>query len=158
MAMTAYLTVKGLSQQDMKGDCAQAGREDTILVYDIQHKIEIPRDRLTGTASGQRIHEPLVITKHLDQASPLLHRACCTGEHCEVDLKFFRITEKGTEEHYYTIKLSDAIIVEIENITPMVFLPENKPYHDMEKVSFTYSKIIWTYEPDGIEQEDDWKG
>jgi len=26
----------------------------------------------------------------------------------------------------------------------------------MEEVSFTYSKIIWTWEPDGIEAEDSW--
>ena len=32
-----------------------------------------------------------------------------------------------------------------------------KPLHDMEMVSFTYEKIIWTYVPDGIEAEDDWK-
>lgn len=27
----------------------------------------------------------------------------------------------------------------------------------MEEVHFTYSKIIWTHEVDGIEAEDDWK-
>jgi len=36
-------------------------------------------------------------------------------------------------------------------------LAENKPYHDMEEVQFTYEKIIWTAVVDGVEAEDDWK-
>jgi type VI secretion system secreted protein Hcp len=27
----------------------------------------------------------------------------------------------------------------------------------MEDVSFTYSKIIWTWEVDGVEAQDEWK-
>ena len=41
--------------------------------------------------------------------------------------------------------------------TPTTFLPENKPYHDMEDVSFTYSKITWAYQDGNIEFTDDWK-
>ncbi|HUU30248.1 MAG TPA: Hcp family type VI secretion system effector [archaeon] len=159
MAMTSYMMVTGRSQGEMKGDCTQEGeqRKDKILVYDISHTIEIPRDRLTGLPTGQRIHMPLTVTKHFDKSSPLLYQALCSGEQCDVELYFFRITEKGTEEHYFTVKLMNAIVVELQAYKPMVFLPENKPYHDMEKVSFTYSKIIWTYVVDGIESEDDWQ-
>ena len=157
MAMTSYMTVTGANQGDVKGDCTQAGREDTMLVYDIKHEIEIPRDRLTGLPTGQRVHMPFVITKHVDRGSPQLYQACCSGEQCEVEIKFFHITEKGTEEHYFTIKLEQAIIVDIKANKPMVFLPENKPYMDMEEVSFTYSKITWTHEVDGVTADDDWK-
>ena len=76
----------------------------------------------------------------------------------EVVLKQYRIDEKGAEEHYYTIKLENAIIVEMQEYNPLTFMEENKPYKDMERVFFTYEKIIWTYEPDGIETEDSWKG
>lgn len=159
MAMTSYMKVTGYGQGEIKGDCSQEGemRKDMILVYDINHTIELPRDRLTGAPTGQRIHLPLTITKHFDKASPLLYQALCSGEKCDVELYFFHITEKGTEEHYFTISLTEAIIVEMQAYKPMVFMPENKPYHDMEKVSFTYSKIIWSYVVDGIESEDAWK-
>lgn len=157
MANTMYLKVKGANQGDMKGDCSQSGREDSILVYSLDHAVEIPRDTHTGMPTGQRIHLPLKIQKHKDQASPLLYQACCSGERItEFELDFYRINDKGQEEHYYTIKLENAIIVEMREYTPLTFLAENKPYRDMEEVSFSYEKIVWTYEPDGIEAEDDW--
>ncbi|RWX51568.1 type VI secretion system secreted protein Hcp [Candidatus Electrothrix marina] len=158
MANTMYLTLTGASTGPIKGDCAQAGREDMILVYDFDHTVEVPVDNHTGLATGQRIHKPLKITKHKDQSTPLLYQACCTGEQItDFELHFYRINDKGKEEQYFTIKLTNAVIVTMQEHTPMTFLPENKPYHDMEVVWFSYEKIVWTYNPDGIESEDDWK-
>ncbi|MDR3153010.1 MAG: type VI secretion system tube protein Hcp, partial [Deltaproteobacteria bacterium] len=106
---------------------------------------------------GQRIHKPLVITKHKDQASPKLFKACSTGENVEAALDFYRVKADGTEEKYFTVKLEEGIIVNLREFTPVTFLPENKPFHDMEEVSFTYSKITWTYNDGNIEFTDDWK-
>ena len=158
MAMTSYMTLTGNNQGPIDGDCTQAGREATILVYDVQHNIEIPRDTHTGLPTGQRIHHPLTITKHLDVASPKLMQACTSGEKfSDVELHFYRIDPAGKEQLYYIIRLETAIIVNIRNYKPMTFLPENKPYQDMEEVSFTYSKIIWTEVVAGVEAEDDWQ-
>ncbi len=157
MAMTSYLKVTAKDQGEIKGDCTQSGREDLILVYSIDHAVEIPRDTHTGLPTGSRMHKPFQIVKHKDLSSPKLFQACCRGEQVETELKFYRITDAGKEEHYFTIKLEEAIIVEMQEYNPITFLEENKPYKDMETVSFTYSKIIWTYEPDGIETEDSWK-
>ena len=158
MAMTSYLKLTGATQGPIEGDCKQQGHEKTILVYEFEHKIDIPRDNLTGLPYGQRIHRPLVITKHVDNASPKLNQACCSGEQLtEVLLEFYRISERGLEEHYYTIKLQNAIVVETKCYKPMTLVEETKSLHDMERISFTYEKIIWTYVPDGIEAEDDWK-
>ena len=73
--------------------------------------VEIPKDTHTGLPTGQRIHHPLTITKHLDQASPKLYKACCTGEQCTVTIDHYRIAADGTEEKYFTIKLEEAIVV-----------------------------------------------
>ena len=108
-------------------------------------------------SAGQRIHHPLTVTKHVDQASPKIYKACCTGEQCTVTLDHYRIGPVGVEEKYFTIKLEDAIVVSVRKKTPLTFLPENKPYADMEEVSFTYSKITWTYNDGNIEYVDDWK-
>lgn len=158
MAMTAYLKVEGSSQGEIKGDCPQGGdKKDKILVYGVTHNVEIPKDTHTGLPTGQRIHHPLYITKHLDPATPKLYKACCTGEQCTVTLDHYRIKPDGTEEKYFTIKLEEAIVVTMDKSTPTTFLPENKPYHDMETVAFTYSKITWTYNDGNIEYMDDWK-
>lgn len=158
MALTAYMKVEGKSQGEIKGDCQQGGdKKDKILVYAVEHLVEIPKDTHTGLPTGQRIHHPLTITKHLDQASPKLYKTCCTGEQCTVTIDHYRIAADGTEEKYFTIKMEEAIVVSMKKETPLTFLAENKPYHDMESVSFTYSKITWTYNDGNIEYVDDWK-
>lgn len=158
MAMTSYLKVTAANSGEIKGSCAQAGREGSILVYGVDHKVEIPRDTHTGMPTGQRIHQPLAITKAKDGSSPLLFQACCSGERFTAwELNHYRINDKGQEELYFTITLGNAIIVEMQEYTPLTFLEENRPYHDMETVLFTYEKITWTFVPDGIEAEDDWK-
>ncbi len=159
MALTSYLKVKGKKTGDIKGDCTQSGdKKDASLVYQHEHKVEIPKDTHTGLPTGQRVHHPYHVTKHVDQASPKLFALCCSGEHCDVTHDFYRIKEDGSEEKYYTVKLEDAIAVGIDKLTPMTFVPEHKPYHDMETVQFTYSKITQTYHDGNIEHTDDWKG
>ncbi|MFH1020782.1 MAG: type VI secretion system tube protein TssD [Pseudomonadota bacterium] len=158
MALTSYMAVKGKSQGDIKGDCAQGGdKKDKVLVYGSDHVVEIPKDTHTGLPTGQRIHQPFTITKHKDISSPKLFKACCSGEQCEVTIDYYRIKADGTEEKFYTVKLEEAIIVNMREYTPLTFLAENKPYHDMEEVSMTYSKITWTYNDGNIEYTDDWK-
>lgn len=158
MPMTSHMEVTGKNQGKINGSCDMEGREDTILVYAMKHNIHIPRDPQSGLPSGKRIHRPLQIEKEIDKSSPMLNQALCTGEQLsEVVVKKFRIDPTGAEEHYYTITLEDAIIVEMEPYMPLAFLTENEPYRHMEKVSFTYSKIKWKHEIDGIESEDSWK-
>nr|WP_321466004.1 Hcp family type VI secretion system effector [uncultured Desulfobulbus sp.] len=158
MAMTSYLSLEGNNQGNIEGDCTQKGHENWILVYGYEWDMEIPRDTHTGLATGQRIHHPLKITKKLDPSSPLLAQACATGERMKTwELDFIRINEKGQEELYYTITLENAIIVAIHHEKPLTFLDQNKPYHDMEEVSFTYEKITWSHKVANKEAVDDWK-
>jgi len=158
MALTAYMAVKGKTQGDIKGDCPQGGdKKDKVIVYGSDHQVEIPKDTHTGLPTGQRIHHPFTVTKHKDQASPKLYKACCTGEQCEVTLDYYRVAPDGQEQKYFTVKMEDAIVVSTHAYTPLTFLPDNKPYHDMEEISFTYSKITWTYNDGNIEYVDDWK-
>jgi type VI secretion system secreted protein Hcp len=158
MALTSYMKVSGKTQGDIKGDCPQGGdKKDTVLVYAQDHLVEIPKDTHTGLPTGQRIHHHFTITKHKDKSSPKLFQACCTGEQLTVELLFFRIKDTGEEENYFKIKMEEAIIVSQREYTPLTFIPENKPYHDMEDVSYTYSKITWTYTDGNIEFKDDWK-
>ena len=141
MALTAYMKLKGKSQGDIKGDCEQGGdKKDSILVYATEHKVEIPKDTHTGLPTGQRIHHPYKITMAKSQASPKLYKACCTGEQLEVTLDYYRIKPDGTEEKYFTVKMENAIVVEMDQLTPLTFLPESKPYHDMEDVEQALSR------------------
>ncbi len=157
MPMTAYMKLTGANQGAIDGDCQQKGREKTILIYALDHSVETPVDSHTGQATGKRMHKPLIITKHIDTATPKLQQACSTSETMtDVEIDFYQINQKGQEEHYFTIKLTNAVIVKTRLYKPMTFVPDNKPFHDMEEVHFNYQKIIWTYNDGGIEAEDDW--
>jgi len=151
------MNVEGTAQGAIEGSCEMEGRENTILVYAMNHDIHIPRDPQTGLASGKRVHGPLTVVKEVDKSSPKLYQALCTGENLTtVNLKYYRISPDGTEEHYFTTTLENAIVVEMKPYMPVAFLAENEPYRHMEELSLTYRKVKWTWEVDGIEAEDDW--
>jgi len=151
------MELEGKNQGKIEGSCEMQGREGTILIYAMKHHIHIPRDTHSGLPTGKRVHNPLAVVKEYDKASPKLYQALCTGEQfSNVTIKWYRIDPTGKEEHYFTTKLEDAIIVDMKPYMPETFLAQNEPYKHMEEVSFTYSKIIWTWEPDGIEAQDEW--
>jgi type VI secretion system secreted protein Hcp len=156
--MPSHLSLTGQNQGKIEGSCEMQGREGTILVYALDHDIEIPRDTHSGLPTGKRMHKPLTVTKEFDKSSPKLYQALCSGEQfSEVVLDFYRISPQGTEEKYYTIKLEDAIVVNMKGWYPHTLEPKNEAFKHMEDISFTYTKIIWTWNPDGIEAEDSWK-
>lgn len=157
MPMPAHLYVTGARQGKMEGSCEIQGREGSILVQEFKHEISIPRSPQTGQPTGKRVHNPLIITKFFDKSSPLLYQALTSGEKLtDVHIDWYRITEQGKEEHYFTIKLEDAIVVSMVPFMPNCLDLQYAQYQHMEEVAFTYRKITWTWEPDGIEGEDDW--
>ncbi len=157
MALTSYMTVKGNNQGDIKGDCIQSGHEDEHLIYEIDHEVEIPRDTKTGLPTGQRVHKPFKVTTEVSKGAPQLYQMCASGEQGEVEVKYFRISKEGQQEHFFTVLLEEAIVVEIHHKKFMVMDKQYDQYKDLIRVSFTYSKITWTHEVDGVTGEDDWK-
>ncbi len=158
MALTSYMKITGKNQGEMKGDCVQSNdKKDSMILYALEHNVEIPKDTHTGLPTGQRIHKPFTVTKHIDNASPKLAQACCKGEQLTVTIDMYRIDPSGVEKKYYTVKMEEAIIVNMRSYKPVTFLAQNKEYHDMEDISFTYSKITWTYADGNIEYTDAWK-
>ncbi len=156
MPMPGNLTITGEVQGQIEGSCEMEGREDTILVQAFDHLVEIPADE-RGVPSGRRVHRPLTITKEIDIATPKLYQALCTGEFLtDVTLEWYRLDGMGQQEQYFTIQLENALISRIRPWVPNVLDRANETLRHMEDVSFTYEKIIWTWEPDGIEFEDTW--
>jgi len=140
-----HISLTGENQGAIEGSCTAAGKEGTSVVVGFEHDVHIPLDTDTGQPTGVRMHQPLSIVKLMDKASPKLYKALVTGERLVVELKWYRIDPMGGEEHYFTTKLENAIIVAIK---PSLLHKED--------VSFTYGKIIWTWEPNGITAQDDW--
>ena len=158
MPLPAHMTLEGEKQGKIDGSCTQKGREKTILIQAFDHQVYIPRDPQTGASTGKRVHNPLTIVKAYDAATPKLYQALTSGEHIKkLEIKWYRIDPKGTEEHYFTTNLEDATIVSVKPYMPNCLTPASEPFTHMEEVSFTYRKAKWTWVPDGIEAEDDWQ-
>lgn len=167
MPSPAYLQIEGERQgfissgaftEDSVGNIYQEGFEDHILVQSFDHVMTIPTDPQSGQPSGQRVHGPFVITKVVDKSSPLICTAMSTGERltkCEIHL--YRTSVTGHQEHYYTIKLVDAIIVNVTTSMPHAQDAGTAHLTHMESVAFSYRGIQWNHESCGTSGGDDWR-
>lgn len=157
MALNAYLRLTGDMQGEIKGSVTQAGREDSILIVGFHHEVESPMDTSSGHTTGKRQHKPLVVTKEIDRATPLLMNALINNENIsDFALRFWRPSKTGKEVQYYTVQLQNARISNIRQEMLNNQYPENMQHPVREQIAFVYQKIIWTYEDGGITAEDDW--
>lgn len=167
MPTPAYLSITGENQgfitennftEASVGNIYQEGHENEILVEAFTHNIVLPRDPQSGQPTGQRVHQPLSITKVFDKSSPLLYNALTSGERLSVcEIKWYRTSAAGMQEHYFTIKFEDAIIVDIKARMPNCQDPGNAHFTHLEDVQFTYRKISWEHVGSNTSGEDDWR-
>lgn len=158
MPMPGSLIITGEEQGKIEGSCELEELENTILVQAFDHVVEIPTDE-RGVASGRRVHRPITITKEIDKSTPMLYQALCTNELLtDVTLNWYRLDGAGDFELYYSMEMQNAFITRIHPWVPNVLEPRNSALKHMEDVSLSYEKIIWTWEEDGIEYEDQWGG
>jgi len=158
MPMPIHMTIEGANQGAIDGPSQMTGREGSFLIQALDHQVRMPRSTQTGLSTGKRIHEPLRVTKFLDVATPKLYLALTTGEHMTVTLKWYRPHPMGgaAEEHYFTTVIEEAMLVSIQDGIPNVLDDRNTNFEHMETLAFSYRRITWTYEPDGVENSDDW--
>jgi len=164
MPTPAYLTIKAKNQgfisagaltEKSVGDRYNDRHPDEILVQAFSHQIIIPRDPQSGLPTGQRIHKPLMITKEFDSSSPLIFTALTTAERLEFcHLEWFRPEMK---DPYFSIRLEDAVIVDVQSRMPDCLDPDNAHLMNLEDVYFTYSKIIWEHLDSGTSGSDEWR-
>jgi len=167
MPEPAYMKIVGKTQDDISegantaesmGNDYQEEFEDEIIVQAFEHTIHRPTNPQTGQPSGPAVHSPITITKIFDKSSPQLYLAMVTGERLEeCEIRFFRTTDEGEKEHYFTISLEDATIVDIKAVMPNAQDPKNASFTHMEEVSFSYNKIVWTHEVASTEGDFSWK-
>lgn len=167
MPTPAYLTIEGVNQgnitdrvftEESVGNIYQEGHENEILVQAFSHEVAVPTDVQSGQPTGQRVHKPLMITKVFDRSSPLLYVALSTGERLtKCVLKWYRTSTSGTQEHYFTIELEDAIITRIKAHMPNCQDPSSANFTHLEDISFSYRKITWTHEACATSGSDDWR-
>ena len=94
--------------------------------------------------------------KSFDRASPKLYQALISGERMtRASIKWYRVNNRGAEEHYFTVTLFNARIVSIESIMLNCLDPSSQPPGHHEHIMFLYERIVWKWEADNVEAEDD---
>jgi type VI secretion system secreted protein Hcp len=156
MALNAYLRLVGAKQGEITGSVTQKGREGKIMVIAVSHGIMSPHDPGTGEVTGKRQHGPLVLTKEVDRATVPLRSMLVDNEVAKQwELQFWRYSVTAAETQYFTIALSDAMVVSID-----LQMPNNKhadltKLETFEEVAFTYRRIEWTWTDGGLVAADD---
>jgi len=167
MPTPAYCSIEGQTQGPITqgastdvsiGNTWQEAHQDEILVQAFKHSVIIPRDPQSGQPTGQRVHGPITISKVYDKSSPGLYLALVTGERLtKVVIKWYRTSASGTQEHYFTHELEDAVIVDVSANMPHCQDQANANFTHLEDVTFTYRSITWTHEAAGTSGTDDWR-
>ncbi|MEJ6476288.1 Hcp family type VI secretion system effector [Pseudoalteromonas piscicida] len=157
MAIPAYMWLKDDQGNDVKGSVTVAEREGSIEILHFDHELRIPTDNDTGELTGTRKHEPFVITKAVDAATPYLYKACSNGQTLkQLELKWYRIDDTGTEREYFRHTLEDVKITSISPTMHNVKDLDKERYPHLETVHMRYKRITWTYLDGNIEFSDSW--
>lgn len=123
MPTPCYISITGQTEgnitagaftADSVGNIYVQGHEDEMLVQEFLHNVTVPTDPQSGQPSGQRAHKPFIFTVALNKAVPLLYNALASGEMLpKVELHWWRTSVEGKQEHYFTTRLTDATIVDM---------------------------------------------
>lgn len=156
MENSVFMTIKGSTQglitegaftPESVGNIYQNGHENESAIMSYDYGTATPLNQ-AGQISGQRSHQPLRVTKHLDKSSPLLFEASNKGETLTtVELKMYRTSYAGKQEHYYTIVLTDAVISSLNS--------SSNGSEPIEALSFSYRKIELRHETASTSSSDD---
>ncbi|MFC0327313.1 type VI secretion system tube protein TssD, partial [Halomonas organivorans] len=99
-----------------------------------------------------------IFTVALNKAVPLMYNALASGEMLpNVELKWYRTSVEGKQEHFFTTSLTDATIVDINLRMPHAQDSNSAEFTQLMDVSLAYRKIDWEHTVAGTSGSDDWR-
>ena len=140
------LISEGAGSNTSIGDKHIEGHENEILVLFFKYGAANPAHAGSGALLGKGRSKPFVIRKLIDKSSPLLSQALSNGETLpQITLKAYRTAYNGKYEHYLTVELIDAHIVDIDCA------------NQNETIYFTYKTININHVPASTMSKSTWK-
>lgn len=133
-------------------------RENTIEVLSLTHTLQRAFDRASARATGKRFYEPLSFTKRLDRSSPQLRQALAQNSEMAGEFRWYRPSPAGdgTSEHFLTLAFTNGLITSATMRLPDVLGASSATLPPLEEVQLVANVFTWTWEPDGIEFQDEW--
>ncbi len=167
MPTPAYMSITGEKQGNITksanslksiGNTWQADHIDEFLVQECQHILTVPCNPQNGQPAGGRIPKPLIVTKRQDCSSPLIFNALVTGEKLtSCKICFYQTNTAGKVQHYYTIELTDALLIDMRTRMLHAQDPATKKLVVEEILQFSYRRIDVKHEICSTSGMDDWR-
>lgn len=141
MANHIYLTIIGSKQGLISAGCCtltslgdkiQTGRKDQTHVLQFDHAI---------SRSQRTQQHPIKFCKPIDKSSPRLGIAITHNEELELLFDFYRASDYGGQEKYYSIQLIGATLTDIAVSYPHAL--NHADVQPQEIISVTYKDIDW---------------
>jgi type VI secretion system secreted protein Hcp len=112
-AWRGLATIVGVSQGPIQGDNTTKDGPGAIVVRAMSLGVfrTVDDSRHVGVATFR----PFKLVKEPDRATPKLLKAAVTNETLTVEIKWYRSLSTGAEQHYFTIKLEGAQVVQLES-------------------------------------------
>ncbi len=159
MALAVHLFMKA-NGSDVHGESTITSMEraDSIECIAYHDHVTTQRQGGTGAATGRRVHDPIVFTKRLDKATPLLFKALCNAEDMEGEFRFYRPTPSGdgSTEHFQSVNFTGGRITDIKREIHNVLDPGSVNTPALETVHLMFSTIEVLYQPTGVGHQDEW--
>ncbi|GAB7221347.1 Hcp family type VI secretion system effector [Vibrio owensii] len=133
-SLTAGCLTSGCNSFYSVGNSYQSGHEDEITVLACSHTIAY---------DNRAIHQPVEVIKKIDKSSPVLNQACTDGQELTCTITYYRPTDKGTQEPFYEMKLTGALIRSVS-----MDMPHSIDFNEKEMqevVTIAYRDIQWRH-------------
>ena len=158
MANNGYMTITGKAQGLISAGCSsqhsignkcQSGHIDEIMVLSYTHNM------VNIGNINKPTHRPILITKNVDKASPLLAQALSSREEIKCTINFYRVSSFGLQEKFYSVSINGGVIADLTLEMPHVIL-----HHDAEPkehIAIRYRDITWTHHVAGTSGYSTWE-
>lgn len=155
MSLPAYLFLYDENGMQIVGECMASGREGAIEIMNSSYGVRQNVDGFTGSITGSRQHDPVILHKQLDKVSPYLAIAVCESKRLQkAVIKYYEIVEAGIEMEIYNITLESVVISSVD--FNHVYYPGSSSPNMHEVVGLRFHRIAWSYVRGNIKYDDAW--
>lgn len=152
-----YLSVEGSRQGRFKGTVQGEEHRGKLLGLGFEQRIASPRDVAGGARAGRRSHQPVVLRRPVDAATPQFLHAACSGETLKTVLcEFPHRPGDGGEEVAFTVKLEGAV-VSAHRIVRADGADGGAGTGLVEEIEFAFQRIEWEHKPGRTLASDSWE-
>jgi type VI secretion system secreted protein Hcp len=142
--MGIYLKYEGMKSGAIAGSATETSNVSSIIILSLELGLGHPVDPATHLASGKQVIRPIVVTKEIDKASPLLINSCYTNEVSKTcTFTYTRTDNEGKTVAYLTIAVKNATITDVNHTA-------DRAGTGVERLTLNFTSFEFTWVTGGI--------